>query len=79
MLSLKVWFVYTRCILLLSLSVAILECENAAKLVQKLRGPKVNLHCIGLRHIELEHIVLAVFSECLLFSNSVWFCAMEPG
>lgn len=30
-------------------------------------------------HIELEHIVLAVFSECLLFSNSVWFCAMEPG
>ncbi|NXI23294.1 ACSL1 ligase, partial [Sterrhoptilus dennistouni] len=38
---LKVWFVYTRCVLLLGLSIAILECENAAKLVQKLRVFKI--------------------------------------
>lgn len=50
-LSFKVWFMYARHVLLLGLSSAVLQCENASKLVQKLRGFKVNLHCIGLSYI----------------------------
>lgn len=76
MLSLKVWFVYARHVLLFGLSSAILECENAAKLVQRLRGFQVDLHSIGLSYIYSWNTLYLLHFQSVYFFLTV--CGSVP-